>query len=258
MFKKFIKIFIVIETLCLSNILIASNIIYGPYITPNEAQKIINSYKELNLSYFDNKIYFEDGQYVIFDDRIEKNHSERVNDADINDMFYDKYDRNIQVPQYLSDPGRYRCEEFFNKVYGSNREEIKKNLVNIKIFDSYFRVTKINGVDKKFLKVKEEVEKNKEYKKYFEGDSCAYNYRPIRGLDKLSAHSYGIAIDLNSSLSDYWAWNQREINENSRIIWESRIPLELVKIFEDNGFIWGGRWYHYDTMHFEYRPELLN
>ncbi|MDD5211432.1 MAG: M15 family metallopeptidase, partial [Sulfuricurvum sp.] len=23
------------------------------------------------------------------------------------------------------------------------------------------------------------------------------------------------------------------------------------------GFIWGGRWYHYDTMHFEYRPELL-
>ncbi|MDP3291618.1 MAG: M15 family metallopeptidase, partial [Sulfuricurvum sp.] len=24
-----------------------------------------------------------------------------------------------------------------------------------------------------------------------------------------------------------------------------------------HGFIWGGRWYHYDTMHFEYRPELL-
>mgnify|MGYP002637708491 CR=1 FL=1 len=25
-----------------------------------------------------------------------------------------------------------------------------------------------------------------------------------------------------------------------------------------NGFIWGGRWFHYDTMHFEYRPELLH
>jgi D-alanyl-D-alanine carboxypeptidase len=23
------------------------------------------------------------------------------------------------------------------------------------------------------------------------------------------------------------------------------------------GFIWGGKWYHYDTMHFEYRPELM-
>lgn len=26
---------------------------------------------------------------------------------------------------------------------------------------------------------------------------------------------------------------------------------------EKHGFIWGGCWYHYDTMHFEYRPELL-
>ena len=28
-------------------------------------------------------------------------------------------------------------------------------------------------------------------------------------------------------------------------------------IFEKHGFIWGGRWYHYDTMHFEYRPEMI-
>ena len=31
----------------------------------------------------------------------------------------------------------------------------------------------------------------------------------------------------------------------------------IVDVFERNGFIWGGKWYHYDTMHFEYRPELL-
>ncbi len=33
--------------------------------------------------------------------------------------------------------------------------------------------------------------------------------------------------------------------------------MEIVRIFEKHGFIWGGRWYHYDTMHFEYRPELV-
>ncbi len=33
--------------------------------------------------------------------------------------------------------------------------------------------------------------------------------------------------------------------------------MEIVKELEKYGFIWGGRWYHYDTMHFEYRPELL-
>jgi hypothetical protein len=30
-----------------------------------------------------------------------------------------------------------------------------------------------------------------------------------------------------------------------------------VEVFERHGFIWGGKWNHYDTMHFEYRPELL-
>ncbi len=30
-----------------------------------------------------------------------------------------------------------------------------------------------------------------------------------------------------------------------------------IDIFERHGFIWGGRWYHFDTMRFEYRPELL-
>jgi hypothetical protein len=34
-------------------------------------------------------------------------------------------------------------------------------------------------------------------------------------------------------------------------------PAEIVKIFGKQGFIWGGRWFHYDTMHFEYRPELI-
>jgi hypothetical protein len=39
--------------------------------------------------------------------------------------------------------------------------------------------------------------------------------------------------------------------------YRNAIPLEIVRIFEKHGFIWGGAWYHYDTMHFEYRPELL-
>jgi len=27
------------------------------------------------------------------------------------------------------------------------------------------------------------------------------------------------------------------------------MPQEIVDIFERHGFIWGGKWYHYDTMH---------
>jgi len=35
------------------------------------------------------------------------------------------------------------------------------------------------------------------------------------------------------------------------------MPWEIIRIFEKHGFIWGGKWYHYDTMHFEYMPEIL-
>ena len=50
--------------------------------------------------------------------------------------------------------------------------------------------------------------------------------------------------------------------ETTLTIRESRrrttVPKEIVDVFEKYGFIWGGRWYHYDTMHFEYRPELFD
>jgi HSP20 family protein len=39
--------------------------------------------------------------------------------------------------------------------------------------------------------------------------------------------------------------------------YRNRMPQEIVSIFERQGFIWGGKWNHFDTMHFEYRPELL-
>ncbi|MDR1839603.1 MAG: M15 family metallopeptidase, partial [Treponema sp.] len=34
-------------------------------------------------------------------------------------------------------------------------------------------------------------------------------------------------------------------------------PQKVIKIFETYGFIWGGKWLFFDTMHFEYRPEIL-
>lgn len=39
--------------------------------------------------------------------------------------------------------------------------------------------------------------------------------------------------------------------------YRNRLPKAVVAAFERHGFIWGGKWYHYDTMHFEYRPDLI-
>ena len=41
------------------------------------------------------------------------------------------------------------------------------------------------------------------------------------------------------------------------IVYENKIPAEIIQVFERHGFISGARWYHFDTMHFEFRPELL-
>jgi hypothetical protein len=63
-------------------------------------------------------------------------------------------------------------------------------------------------------------------------------------------HSWGAAIDINAAYADYWLWPRGKSG--------NAIPTEIIDIFERRGFIWGGKWSHYDTMHFEYRPELLN
>ena len=71
-------------------------------------------------------------------------------------------------------------------------------------------------------------------------------------------HSFGMTIDINTAYSDYWQWSCKCVNEDAAITYKNRIPQIIVDIFEKHGFIWGGKWYHFDTMHFEYRPELIN
>ena len=66
---------------------------------------------------------------------------------------------------------------------------------------------------------------------------------------------FGTAIDVAAAHSQYWL--RAKLGAGGHIAYKNEIPLEIVRIFEAHGFIWGGKWYHYDTMHFEYRPELI-
>ena len=93
-------------------------------------------------------------------------------------------------------------------------------------------------------------------KKRVKQTAGAFNWRKIAGTKRLSAHSFGIAVDIGGKNGNYWRWDIKTPSE--KIKYKNRIPLEVVEIFERHGFIWGGKWYHYDTMHFEYRPELLH
>ena len=82
-----------------------------------------------------------------------------------------------------------------------------------------------------------------------------YNCRVVADTGQPSMHASGAAIDINVKFSDYWHWARGKAN--GAIPYRNRIPFEIVEVFETENFIWGGKWYHYDTMHFEYRPEMF-
>jgi len=96
-----------------------------------------------------------------------------------------------------------------------------------------------------------------EFGRYLENIGGTFNWRNISGTDRLSTHSFGMTIDINTRYANYWQWDCKCTDEKLKLTYRNRIPLKIVEVFEKHGFIWGGRWYHYDTMHFEYRPELL-
>jgi hypothetical protein len=95
------------------------------------------------------------------------------------------------------------------------------------------------------------------------GSTDCYVWREIAGSANRSLHSYGIAIDLipvsYRGKQAYWRWAKDFYEEWWAVPHEDRhqIPQPVVKIFEDNGFTWGGKWMLFDQIHFEYRPELV-
>jgi D-alanyl-D-alanine carboxypeptidase len=144
-------------------------------------------------------------------------------------------------------------------MYGDCRKgEVARRLVRVAWLPRHgggsLRVTRVNGVAEALRAVSRELDALPEALiKYAAAPAGGYNCRSIAGTRETSLHAYGAAIDINARFSDYWRWR----GDRNNPVWRNRIPAQIVDIFERHGFIWGGRWYHYDTMHFEYRPELI-
>jgi hypothetical protein len=90
-----------------------------------------------------------------------------------------------------------------------------------------------------------------------------WNWRSIADTQSRSFHAYGTAIDIlpasRRGLETYWLWTSRNNPQWWAVPYTKRLhpPDKVIKAFEAYGFIWGGKWLFYDTMHFEYRPEIL-
>lgn len=223
---------------------------------PDGARILTMVYPDFVKGYDDGFVLFEDGSRMQYDDGREKSFVQKLDDSDIEDMFSFKYDRRSWQPEYLQDAGRSRCEPFFKKMYGATEAEVKKNLVSVTWFGEKVLFTKVNGAADSLRAVAAELARHPELRAYLKSSGTFY-WRKVRGANRQSAHSYGMTIDIGVAKSDYWLWKNPGKGETAKIEYANRIPHEIVLIFEKHGFVWGGRWYHYDTMHFEYRPEIL-
>lgn len=88
--------------------------------------------------------------------------------------------------------------------------------------------------------------------------------RSIAGSGSRSFHAWGMAVDLRPASYGgrhvYWRWSRaRDRKGWSRIPIGQRWapPRAVVEAFERQGFVWGGKWFHFDAIHFEYRPEII-
>lgn len=69
-----------------------------------------------------------------------------------------------------------------------------------------------------------------------------YNFRLMRGAAAMSIHSWGAAIDIDP-VTNYFG---RAYNAS-----QGMMPLEVIKMFQAEGWVWGGMWSKPDPMHFQ-------
>jgi hypothetical protein len=205
---------------------------------------------------------FEDGAWfgklpdrkrLPFDDGRSKSFDERLASPDLQDIFFVPYRTGPieAVEAEGQDPGRFRVLALLSASYGPrpSREQVRTSFLGLPVRVHRKITPALERVAKRLTAARE---RDASLRPFLRRLSGGFAERTIAGTDRPSAHAFGIAIDLDTSMSDYWRWQKGPHR------WRNRIPQAIVDAFEAEGFIWGGRWYHYDTMHFEYRPELLD
>ncbi len=199
------------------------------------------------------------GGRLLYDDRKVKTYAERQSSADLQDSLEQIYPlRTVTTLMPANfDPGRFRCYPLFNALYGSSESARYAKLIRVPFGTQNLLFSSAAGgaasLGTAARRVADLVAAQPAVGTYAYPSSGTWNSRNIAGTTLLSAHGYGIAIDLHANADDYWI-NATAKAGAARL---AGYPAELTRCLEDNGFIWGGKWNHFDIMHYEYRPEII-
>jgi hypothetical protein len=233
--------------------------------SPTDAARVlIKAYPDFLDRIEQNDLVWKDGTRMRIDDgEGAKSFDALLDHPDIKDMFLMKYPLGEQglAPEMNFDPGRVHYEPLFRKMYGDCRtDDVMANAANVVWLPANYgkslKFSNVNGAAAALQRVSDELDRlPRRFLIYLAPTQGTYNCRLVAGTNRQSTHSFGIAIDIARAHSHYWKWSKPDAD--GHFPYRNEIPLELVRIFEKHGFIWGGKWYHYDTMHFSYRPEII-
>lgn len=188
----------------------------------------------------------------LFDDGKAKSAEEVLARPDLEDTL-GTYPRALvpSPPERRIDTGRIRHDALLRATYGHNARSVRDALMEVVFAGQPISVHKkvVEPLRRVALRLDKLREHSPAISKLTQNLGGGFHWRKIAGTQRLSAHSFGIAIDLNPKRSAYWRWSSA---------WDGNYERAVVELFESEGFIWGGAWQHFDSMHFEYRPELLD
>ncbi|MDP3427027.1 MAG: M15 family metallopeptidase [Humidesulfovibrio sp.] len=155
------------------------------------------------------------------------------------------------------DPGRARVQELFTALYGATEAQVRKHCTPV-TFDGHTlpfnaRFGAAQALTRVWQRIAALLPQHPEFLPVLRPLGETLVWRVIAGTNRLSMHSFGIALDVNPDLP-YWRWEKHPETMPDQC---KAFPPEILDAFETEGFIWGGKWASFDLMHFEYRPELI-
>lgn len=202
------------------------------------------------------------GVRLPYDDGRARTPQQALDDPDVRTMLAQVYPLGPVTeatarPARHFDPGRSRVQALFLHLYGASEEQVRAACVSVRFGGHSVLFNARHGAAAALGRVGERIAAqlpaHPEFRPVLRPLGGTLAWRTIAGTNRLSTHSFGAAIDLNPHLP-YWRNEKRPERIPALVL---AFPPGIVAAFEEQGFIWGGKWASFDVMHFEYRPELI-